>query len=780
MHTFSIGGQARRFALYALSAVLLSALPLPGTAFGAPAARTAPVSSDRVGQPAKYPAVIGRAELRAAAPLLRSRPAAEAGWRSLAADQYPAAGGSLKLFAHEGGWLHAKLGSGSGWIPAWYTSGDAAKVEYVPAVRLTAPAGAKLYLSPGSEESWVYDGDPLVSALRFGDWYGVSPDTGRSGSRPGSHAMLLWIKANDASNVEPLEQGLLAPDSGLSLNTVRAALDGLLHAGMPEREVRRMLGEPVSVTDARMLPPGDMGTDGKYRWRNGGSEWRYERQDAHFLVRLSEKDNKLIGANWILPLTDYDQQLLRPWWLQEGEFDTLYKALPLLPSLKPEIEWRTKMDTDYAYLDSVDDNVLLVLGDDGGFSGFHYSSLLYALDQNDGKVRWEKDLGKEAPASVSDSADEDPQGYAHIRPQDGKALWTYAWPGLSSPQAYTVGDAVILSSGTSSNRSAGALIALDEKTGQKRWKQQVSEPFGVLNRDSGDPYVLLAQGRTLRALDPSDGRTVWSGSFESGSIDAGESRAYDPAAVHPFAEPDGTRWIKVDGEGWRKIDLEDGRTLARYAMPDELDSGSFEDLGSDRLLVAQPNPDIGNGRPDARDFTTTLLDASDGSVLWTFPGKIEHGRIESGTLYAVANGIPAALSLESGRTVWQARTNGMVPNLNFTYGAGHFTVLGDYLLLPYDTDLLAFHKKTGRLLGRIDGFRFGYPEMHGSLVRDSLLNEHNGKLYIGSASRSFSVLDTEKLIRLLDKALADGSGIKGLTPADREAEAAAWYPAEPY
>jgi len=324
------------------------------------------------------------------------------------------------------------------------------------------------------------------------------------------------------------------------------------------------------------------------------------------------------------------------------------------------------------------------------------------------------------------------------------------------------------------------LIALDEKSGQQRWKQQVREPFGVLNEGSGDPYVLLAQEKTLRALDPADGRTLWSASAESGIIDVGESRAYDPAAVHPFAEPDGTRWIKFDGEGWRKIDLENGRTLARYAMPDELASGSFEDLGSNRLLAVRANPDAENSRTEARSFETVLLDASDGTVLWSLPDLIEHGRIDSGTLYAVVNGIPAALSLEDGRTIWQARTNGMDPNLNFTYGAGHFTVLGDYLLLPYDTDLLAFHKKTGRLLGRIDGFRFGYPEMHGSLVRDSLLNEHNGKLYVGSASRSFSVLDTEKLIRLLDQALADGSGIEGVTPADREAEAAAWYPAEPY
>ncbi|NGZ76747.1 outer membrane protein assembly factor BamB family protein [Saccharibacillus alkalitolerans] len=803
MNPTNPGGKIRRFAITLMAAGLIAYPQLSAAAAGSASAQAgsaAPVRPSAANAGAggaaenagKYPAVIGTSELRAAAPLLRGRPADDADWRSLAAYDYRPEGGGLKLFAREGDWLHAKQDGQSGWIPAWYAGDEAAGIQYTPrAVRLTPERGARLHLAPGSKTSWAYDGGELISVLRFGDWYGVSPDSGRTTGGDGSHAMLLWLRADDAERVEPLEKGLLAPASDASLGSIRAALDGLLRTGTDEKTVRGLLGEPFSVTDARMLPPAesDPGRDGLHHWREGGREWRYERQDAHLLVRMSDS-GRLSGLNWILPLTDYAQQAYSSW-LQEPDFASLYRPLPLLPSLKPEIDWRAKIGVDYAYLDSGSDDVLLVNGDDGGFSGFHYSSIFYALDRISGRTLWKLDVGWSGAVPLPDSTGKGltidryvPEGsppndsvVAHIRLRDKKMLWSLTPKESLGARVYAAKGVVLLQREAAEHGGEGTIVALDEQTGDVKWKQRVREPFGLANRDSGEPYVLLAQGHTLRALNPADGRAVWTVSSDAGSIDTGESLALDPSAPPVLARTDGTRWIKFDGEGWRKIDLKDGRTLARCG---ESENGRIEDIGGGYLLMQSVSGDEGFYRSQASDFPTSLVEASSGRKLWTRPGLIQSGLVDGDRLYAVVDRIPSALDLKSGHTVWETRTNGLHPNLNFTYGVGPFSQVGNYLLLPYDSDLLAFERTSGTLLGRIDGFRFGYPELHDRYVRRSLLNRQDGKLYVGSASRSFAVLDEAKLIGLLDDAAAAGRGAEAVTPASREAAEAAWYPAQPY
>lgn len=776
----------RRFTVTLFIAGLLIVSPIPGERNTGKLAQAAASDSAATLQ---TPTAIGTADLQASAPILRYRPTAAANWRNLIAYDYWAEGSTAKVLARESDWLHVKQNGNSGWTPAWYALSESGQVDTIPAVRLSPSSTAKLYAAPDSEAAWDYDGAPLISALRFGDWYGVSPDSGRTKGEAGSHAMLLWLHADDVTESVALEGGLLAADSRLPIDTIRAALDGQLQAGVDKEAVRSVLGEPFSVTDAPMAYPDGLGEDGRYHWKSDGSEWRYELPGAHLLVHISEQ-GRLIGLNWVLPLTAYDQQLLQAAWLEEADFDTLYQKLPILPSLSVDFDWRTRVDTNYAYSAYANDDTLLVYSDDEGFSGFHYSSLLYALDRKDGRIRWTYDAGHSGFAFLPSPTGEAVtiNGYgatgdgqtegtlAHLRLSDGKVLWTHDWPGIIRPSAFAAGDSIVLLSHGIKRSDDGVLIALDEKTGQKRWKKQISPPYDVVNHGSDDPYVLLAQGGTLQALDPLTGEDIWNAASDQGRIDAGESLVYDPNTSPMLNESDGNRWIKFDGEGWRKIDLTDGRTLARY---DTAENETLEDVGDGYLLarseVSKKDPD----HPQARDYKTSLIEASSGRVLWTRPDRIQSGLADGDTLYAVVNQIPTALDLKSGLMRWQARTNGLHPDLEFRLGVGSFTQLGDYLLLPYDRDLLAFEKNTGRQLGRIDRLRFGYPETQERLTLQSLLNEKDGKLYIGSASRALAVLDIAKLTAVLDEAAASGRGAAAVTPDIRAAENAARYPAQP-
>ncbi|WP_037291121.1 PQQ-binding-like beta-propeller repeat protein [Saccharibacillus sacchari] len=789
MHIIHTEKKFRRFTVTLLIAGLLIVSPIPGGRnSGHFAQAAAPDSATTEAATSRAPAVIETVDLQASAPILRYRPTAAANWRNLIAHDYWAEDSEVKVLDREGDWLRVKQNGDNGWIPTWYAEAKSDRIETLPAVRLTPSSTAKLHASPDSEAAWVYDGAPSISMLRFGDWYGVSPYSGRTAGKTDSHAMLLWLHADDVTESVALERGLLAADSDLSMNTLRAALDGQLRAGVDAETVRSLLGEPFSAMDAPMLYPNDLGEDGRYHWKNDGTEWRYELPGAHLLVHISEQD-RLIGLNWVLPLTAYDQQLLQSAWLEEADFDALYQKLPILPSLSVDFDWRTRVDTNYAYSVYANDDTLLVYSDDEGFSGFHYSSLLYAMDRKDGSVRWKYDAGYSGfrffPNSTGESVTIDNYGatgdgqnkgtLAHLRLSDGKVLWTYDWPGLVRPSAYAAGDSILLLSDAAKRGDDGVLIALDEKTGKKRWKKQVSPPYDLVNRGSDDPYVLLSQGGTLQALDPLTGEKVWSVASDKGRIDSGESLVYDPNTSPALTETDGTRWIKFDGEDWRKIDTISGQTLARYAAEE---NDAVEELGGGYLLV-QHETDTRNLRnPYVRDYETSLIEASSGDVLWTRSDLMQSGMVDGDTLYAVINRIPAAVDLKTGVTLWEARTNGMYPNSEFRFGVGPFARLGDYLLLPYDRDLLAFDKKTGRQLGRIDGLRFGYPETQERLSLQSLLNEKDGKLYIGSASRALAVLDVGKLTEVLDEAVASGRGIAAVTPAMRAAENSAWYPAQ--
>ncbi|MDO3411080.1 PQQ-binding-like beta-propeller repeat protein [Saccharibacillus sp. CPCC 101409] len=578
--------------------------------------------------------------------------------------------------------------------------------------------------------------------------------------------------------------------SDVNSEKVRAAINGLLTPGAGEETVRDLLGVPFSVTDAPMNPPGnEPDAKGFYHWTDGGTEWRYEWPDAHLLVRFSD-EGRLTHLKWLLPLTAYSQQDYRSW-LQDEPFAPIYRPLTLTPSIKPELDWRTKIDVDYAYLEYADDDKLLVYGDDGGFSGGHYSSAVYLLDRASGGIVWQRELKLGASGILMDSTGQAYTSFAdsnndadetgsesveHIRLNDGKVLWSYELQQAAETSVHftSTADSVVLYRNSGKRDGQGSLIALDESTGRVKWKQQVRGSFGLLN-ERGDPFVLLAQGTALRALDPETGRTVWSTTLNK-QIDIGGSAAMNPLLSPALDDPESARWVKfgTSQAEWQKVELSSGKILARYPYRN---SEKLEDLGGGYLLVQKFKGDGGFYRSQASDLQTSLVDAASGRELWTLPGLIEHGKLEGETLYAVVNQIPSALTRDSGQTLWKARTNGFYPNMNFTYGTGAFALLEDYLLLPYNDDLLAFDKKTGEQIGRLDGFRFGYPETMETRTAEGLLNVQHGKLYVGSASGSFAVLDIAKLEKKLDEAQASGRGAPASSP---QLDAARWYPDQPY
>ncbi|MNJ42733.1 outer membrane biogenesis protein BamB [compost metagenome] len=437
---------------------------------------------------------------------------------------------------------------------------------------------------------------------------------------------------------------------------------------------------------------------------------------------------------------------------------------PLPATLELPSVWRNQGDLEYTYLFGATDDMLVINGDDGRFSGMHDDSSVYAIHRQTGKKLWQIDAGYGRLSMIMGNADDSITVYTSFNPEkkvyedrvrqirlaDGEVLWE------SKPKGGGEGrftelrgakDSVIIYDRPGLNERSGNLVVLDRTTGEQKWKRKITGDFRVLNSRADEPYVLIQEGKLLQARDTNTGRVAW-------SLKADVATGQDPQLypfyaggprIDPFARDQSLRSWLFHGDQWLLVDLGTGQEIARYPAK----AGErFEVLNEQYLLIQRLLP-ADSAKSRTESYESVLYDTAAGRELWTMQGKASKGVIEGEDLYFVIEGVPIKAELKTGRVIWKVPVH-ISRDLDLSYLApGSYVVLGDYLLFPYGYDLLVFGKKDGHMVGRIQDVRMGYADLREQMARNGVLNVAGDELYAGSANGAFTRLSVKELERRL-------------------------------
>lgn len=643
------------------------------------------------------------------------------------------------------------------WIPLWYLTEASGQAKTTEPQFVTIRSGAKVSLTPSSQIRWdagqASDGSRMVATAKWNGWYGVIVNPGvwhreYEVYRP----VLVWVHEKDVTDTEPLSVPLLAQVSNLSLDSVRSIAELSLHQGDEASKVKALLGEPAFTETSE-----DLQTVAGDRMITG-TAWRYERKDAQFTVSFSP-EGKLERTHWIIP--GGKDKYWKGIYSGDDYINTYdFTVTPLAKTLAAEPEWANKGTLAFTYLVGAGSDVLLLKGDDGGFSGMHHDSSLYGVDRKDGKTRWRLEAGYGSLnvavepsglyALVFTSYNPEEEKYINqlrrIRLSDGKTMWEQRYGEELQIGMWSARDSVVTMTwkcdGTDNGVSEAELTVFDSETGRKRWSRPIREEAKVLNQGAADPYILIRDGGTLEALDPETGKKAWILEDDGMQVPDYSLMPYFAGGerVDPIQGPDPeSRWILL-GDTWRRLDLKTGTVLGEYPA---LSAERFEVL-NERLLLVQHALDAGDFW-GAERYESYLFDVSSGEKVWTLSGKVTNGVLDGETLYAAVNGIPAALDFQTGKKLWQMPSGtGEDADLS-AHAAGSFVILDHAVLFPFGSELLVLDKQTGSVLGRVGDVRTGYAELREQETRNGSLNLYGNELFAGTANGQYYRFSAAKL-----------------------------------
>jgi hypothetical protein len=254
-----------------------------------------------------------------------------------------------------------------GFVPVWYLTKESAQMKDIAPLSLKAKESAKAEWYPDSQGDalTMKEGDNLYAYKQYGDWYGVAvPDSDQDDKSYG----LLWIHKDQVTSTGAAEAWFEIENPDNMINrAIAAAVRSVLVPGLEKARVKAIFGEPsfeessenVASLDekARTLPL-----------------WRYEDEQNELIVAWSEA-----GTLRYSMYRDSSELVA----LQFG----VSTQGALVPSLHMQWSWRFRSDLAFNFLLEKVGKVLLISGEDGGFSGMHNNSNLYALDSTTGRKK---------------------------------------------------------------------------------------------------------------------------------------------------------------------------------------------------------------------------------------------------------------------------------------------------------------------------------------------------------------------------------------------------------
>ncbi|WP_040949571.1 PQQ-binding-like beta-propeller repeat protein [Gorillibacterium massiliense] len=659
----------------------------------------------------------------------------------------------LKVIDKQQEWAEID-GIDGGWTPDWYGSDAAAKIEYTKPMRIKPKSLTELYLFPDSDTRFKVSSLPafmqkaissgqLITIARWNEWQAVllPPREWVNAEKSQlNRPILLWLADYDIQPVESLDRGLFAYTSEISIDTIRQITEAAIYKGMPEESARLLLGTPTSTEASRALNS----TDEPLRV---GVNWRYDFPQAQFYIAI--ENGTVQEWHWSLPL-DNPQLLHVPSVSYPYELTYSLTPLPLVPSLPAKWEWRNKGTLAYTTLIAATSDTLLLRGDDGGYSGMHENSSVYAVDKATGNTLWQINAGF-GWANVSLSED---GKYANIMTaynpelhqyeskvrrigiRDGKPVWQYTLPEQLAVASMSAAKGTLLIALGAYDPNKGILRALDEATGTVLWEKEFDHELTVLSNNQLEETVIVRYKNelgweTLTALSPATGQTLWS---KEEAMARGDTNYLDVAEPvgNPLQPITGTvQWIRLGGE-YVYVDLASGEIKSRY-MP----------MPKDRLFIIDDKhwlierPKDQTLIPEDEKRETALVDPQTGKELWKLEGTAQVGRIEGSRLYLILNQIPTAARLSDGFILWRTSTTGLADPTRVyfsSYESGAINVFGQNLIIGS----YVLNKNNGTILYRIGDYLPGYPDGRGQQIPHLLDQDPDGFFYAGSTNGYFS------------------------------------------
>lgn len=658
------------------------------------------------------------------------------------------------LAAIQGEWVQVKTKEhDSYWLPGWYALKQSNLMKETDLRTITVKTGGKLYLTPDSTVAWSSSESLSEQALivsEWKDWYGVSiAPRIWSEESTGYHHVLLWVKKKDIESQTPVPDRWFVSESSLPTSLLRQLVDTKLDQTTSTKQAVKWLGEPDWKEHSRNLnEPGDP--------MRIGQTWRYERNDAQLLLTF-DKSNKLTEIRWNMPAGQQNNQAAGGSYNRLDRF--VYttqvaagKSIPQTLSWKPE--WVNQGDLDYTFLQAGTEDVLLMKGDDGGFSGMHYDDSFYALDRHTGKMLWRVHNGygpaqailntKRDAVTLFTSYDTDRKQYLdrvrHINLKDGKLLWEYKPEGhvrLNGIKAAQ--NVVIVDTPAAEGSSNGWIHVLNSSNGKGLWSKKLTTGYQLLNRSADEPYVLYQEKNQLIAADPLTGRTVWQVEAKPSVIDHIENNPYFDGIhrIDPFGSLPLERWMLLNDQ-WVLLDMTSGKKLSQFPAR----SGQQLEVLNEGMVLIRENKK-GDAYGDYGDYATSLFDPATGASRWTVNAKIERGLADEDQLYVIMNGYPAAVDYRTGVTKWDAKES--VGANQHSTNQGSYLIIGERLLLPRNEDFLVMDKKDGTLLGRVHDVVMGTPEHRDRDAKNGMINRIDNEVYVGSANGRFRVFPVDQL-----------------------------------
>lgn len=686
-------------------------------------------------------------------PLFKNRRDGSVAADKLGIEYYTTKNEKYTLASVRGEWVQLKsTDHGNFWLPSWYALKESRSMTETAPQSFTLQSGSKLYLAPDSSTTWSFEKaltDKAVIVAKWKGWYGVSiaPRVWNKESstyRPG----LFWIKAQAIEQRMNVADGWFNQEASLPTSVIRHLTDIKLNKATTSKQVARWLGEPDWKESSSNLNFTGYSM-------SIGQTWRYEREDAQFLVTFN-KNGRLVRTRWNLA-QDNRNAVVSDWNISRADeygFTTKIYGTTLPTTIPWKPVWTNQGDINYTFLQAATDDVLLMKGDDGGFSGDYYEGSIYALDRHSGQKLWginggfgrqqaEVDAERKYVTIYTDY-DPDKKKYVdrirHLNLKNGKVMWTYTpkqnfkLNGITAAKNVVVVDNPVVESSSNS-----WLTVLDSANGKTLWTRKLAKGYELLNKSADDPYVLYWEKNKLVAADPQSGRTVWSLKAKRSTIEQFVNDPYFDGIVRldPFATTNAERWLSLDNQ-WLLLDLNTGKKLAQFPA---LVGQRFEELDDGMLLIRENKN--GNHYGEYEDFTTTLYDAKTGKTRWTLKGKIERGMVEEDQLYVIKNGYPAAVDYKTGETRWDAKDT--IATLRHPTNQGSYLVIDDQLLLTMDEDWLVLNKNNGALLGRVHDVVMGNPEHRDRDAKNGMINRIGNEVYVGSSNGRFRVYEASRL-----------------------------------
>jgi outer membrane protein assembly factor BamB len=259
----------------------------------------------------------------------------------------------------------------------------------------------------------------------------------------------------------------------------------------------------------------------------------------------------------------------------------------------------------------------------GGFSLGERIPLLVAVDASSGGVRWQTTAPvawATFPATPALGGDilfapvEAPvAGVMAVAAATGEPLWfapfgftSVTAPAVDADAVYVAGWGVRNARDRSVNDTAGAVFALDQRTGRERWRFLDAARFGTVS--VGPETVYVPSERGLYALDRATGRKRWQARFSPG---VGETAVVARDTV-VFAGLE----ITTGQTGVFALDAASGALRWRTDLPASTGTRAGAAAANDTVYISwwtASDDDSGGGTPTLRAY-----DLETGQERWVF------------------------------------------------------------------------------------------------------------------------------------------------------------------